>query len=107
MKVVSCFLGFLLITFFSVANSFNVFEENGMVGLKDGQGHVLIPARYEALGWSYGEFSVIANVTGYKSQGRWGIINVNNHKITKTEFEELLPGEGTLIIARKKSSLSL
>ncbi|HEY3406116.1 MAG TPA: WG repeat-containing protein [Ohtaekwangia sp.] len=107
MKVVSCFLVFLLITFFSAANNFNVFEENGLVGLKDGQGRVLIPAQYEALGWSNGQFSVVSNVTGYKFKGHWGLINVNNHKVTKTEFEELLPGEGPLLIARKKSNLSL
>lgn len=106
MKVVSCFFGFLLITFFSAANNFSVFEENGMMGLKDGQGHILIPAKYEALGWSNAQFSVVTNVTGYKSNGHWGLINVNNHKVTKPEFEELFPGEGSLLMARKKSSSS-
>jgi hypothetical protein len=107
MKVVSCFLGFLLITFFSAANHYTVFEENGKVGLKNGQGEVLIPAQYQAIGWSDGKLSVVNNVTGYKINGLWGLINVGNHKVTKATFEEILPGEGSLLIARKKSSLSL
>lgn len=107
MKKVSCFLGFLLITFFSAANNFNVFEENGKVGLKNGQGQVVIPAQYEALGWSDGGFSVIDNVTGFRQNNRWGLVNISNHRITKADYEDLFPGEGSLLIARKKSTLSL
>jgi len=107
MKKVSCFLGLLLITFFSAANNFNVFEENGKVGLKNGQGQVVIPAQYDALGWSDGRFSVIDNVTGFRHNNRWGVISTNNHKVTKAEYEEVIPGEGSLLIVRKKSNLSL
>jgi hypothetical protein len=86
----------------SKANSFSLFEENGKVGLKNEQGQIVIPAQHEAIGWSNGEFSLVNNVTGYKSNNRWGLINVQNNKLTKPEFEDLSPGEGLIIVARKK-----
>jgi hypothetical protein len=82
--------------------NFNVFEENGKFGLKNEHGDVLIPAQHDALGWSNGKFSVINNVTGYQIKGLWGIINISNHRITKTEYVDLSPGEGSLLVARKK-----
>ncbi len=107
MKRASSFFWCLLISFFSTAAQYSVFEENGKVGLKNDQGRVLIPAQHEALGWSDATFSTLGDVTGYKSNGRWGLINLSNHRITKTEFEEIFPGDASLIIARKKSNLSL
>ncbi len=97
----------LLLTIFSAAQGYSVFKANGKVGLKSEDGKVLIPAKYEALGWSAGEFSVLNNVTGYRHEGRWGLISLSNHLITKAEFEEILPAEASLLIVRKKSSLSL
>ena len=38
MKRTNCIFWLLLITFFSAANSYNVFEENGKVGLKNEAG---------------------------------------------------------------------
>lgn len=107
MKRTGCIFWLLLITFFSAASGYNVFEENGKVGLKNEQGKVLIPAQYQALGWSNGKFSMLNTVTGYKADGFWGLINLDNHLITKAVYEEMLPNEGSLIIARKKSNLSL
>jgi hypothetical protein len=97
----------MLITFFSAAASYNVFEENGKVGLKNEQGKILIPAKYDALGWSNGKFSIVNNVTGYKDAGVWGLINLENQLITKAIYEDVFTGDGSLIIARKKSNLSL
>jgi hypothetical protein len=81
---------------------FNPFLLNGKVGLKNQKGEILIPAQYEALGWSDGSFSVVENVTGYRDKGKWGLINLTNHKITKADFEDVSPGHGTMIVARKK-----
>ena len=78
------------------------FQENGKVGLKNTKGEVLIPASYEAIGWSDGSFSVVQNVTGFKLKGEWGLINVNNHKLTKAEYAEMMPGSSSFITARKK-----
>jgi hypothetical protein len=78
------------------------FEENGKVGLKNTKGEILIPASYEAIGWSDGSFSVVQNVTGFKLRGEWGVINLNNHKVTKAEYAELSPASTSLLTARKK-----
>ena len=45
-----------------IAETYNTFEENGKIGLKDQQGDVVIPAKYEAIGWSDGSVSVIGKV---------------------------------------------
>lgn len=106
MKRASCIFWLLLTTFFSAASGYNVFEENGKVGLKNEQGRVLIPAQYEALGWSNGKFSLLDNVTGYKANGLWGLINLDNHIVTKAAYEDMWPADNALIIARKKSAVS-
>lgn len=82
--------------------AFTPFEENGKVGLKNEQGQIVIPAQYESIGWSNGEFSLIGNVTGYRSKGLWGLINTQNNKVTKAEYEDLSPGQGEIVVARKK-----
>lgn len=107
MKRASCIFWLLLIHIFSAANGFDVFQENGKVGLKSDQGKVLIPPKYDALGWSTGKLTVVNNVVGYKKDGYWGLINLENHQITKPIYEELIPTDAYLIVAKKKSSLSL
>jgi hypothetical protein len=91
----------LLICFFSAAKGYDVFEENGKYGLKNEQGKVVIPPNYEALGWSNQTFSVLNSVTGFKVNGLWGLISLDNHAITKALYEEIIPSEGSFIIARK------
>lgn len=89
--------------FFSgIAAEFSLFEENGKVGLKDQQGQVVIPAQYEAIGWSDGTFSTINNVTGYRKNDLWGLLNIENNHPTKVEYVDLSPGAGSLLVARKK-----
>jgi hypothetical protein len=85
----------------------SLFQENGKVGLKNKQGAVLIPAQYAAIGWSNGEFSLVNNTTGYQINGLWGLINLQNTRLTKAEYVDLSPGEGSLIVARKKISSAL
>lgn len=100
-------LTWLLISLFgyglSAAETYRTFEENGKTGLKDTEGHVIIPAAYDALGWSEGPFSVVDQVTGYKSSGRWGIIALSNKAVTAAEYTGLLPAEGNLILAYKRT----
>lgn len=107
MKRAFSIFGLLLVFFSSTASGFDVFKENGKVGLRDTDGKVIIPARYDALGWSESLFKVIDNVIGYKEGGFWGLISLDNKIITKSLYEDLYPGEGSLLIARKKSNLSL
>jgi len=84
------------------AKSYRTFEENGKVGLKDDSGNVVLPPSFEALGWSDGNFSVIGEVTGYRLQGSWGIINLKKELITKADYESLVYCGGDCIVARKK-----
>lgn len=86
------------------SNEFTLFKENGKVGLKDEQGEVLIPAIYEAIGWSDGGLSIIDEVVGYKVDGLWGLIHTTNKVITSAEYLALRPGEGDFLVAQKKSS---
>jgi hypothetical protein len=88
------------------STEFAIFEENGKVGLKDAQGEVLIPATYEAIGWSNGKLSIVDRVVGYRSGGMWGLIHTSNRVVTPAEYLDLRPGEASFIVAQKKSSLS-
>lgn len=93
----------LLVISFSVwADAFQIFEENGKVGIKNQDGKVVLPASFEALGWSDGSFSVIGNVTGYRKNNYWGILNLKKEFITKAEFESLVYAGGDNVIAKKK-----
>jgi hypothetical protein len=88
------------------SNNFTRFEENGKVGLKDEEGQILIPASYDAIGWSNGKLSIVDKVVGYQSEGLWGLISTSNKLVTPAEFLELRPGEGSFLVAQKKSTLS-
>ncbi|MBL7833525.1 MAG: WG repeat-containing protein [Cyclobacteriaceae bacterium] len=103
MRVILVFV-VLLCSLKTVAGPYVPFEENGKFGLKNEAGQVVIPARYDALGWSNGTFSVSGRVTGYKLGGTWGIITVNNEQVTKPDYLSLMPADGSLIVATKKSS---
>ena len=88
------------------SKEFSLFEENGKVGLKDEAGRVLIPATYDAIGWSNGKLSIVDKVVGYRVKELWGLINTSNRVVTPAEFGELKPGEGSFLVAQKKSALS-
>jgi hypothetical protein len=89
------------------AGEFDRFQSNGKYGLKNQNGDIVIPAQYDALGWSNGKFSVVDNVTGYSVNGLWGLINLTNHKVTKPEYLELSADEAALIVGRKKIKNSI
>ncbi|MDZ7649430.1 MAG: hypothetical protein U5K54_21025 [Cytophagales bacterium] len=84
------------------ADSFLIFEENGKVGIKNQKGDVLVPAAFEALGWSDGSFSVIGDVTGYRLNNHWGILNLKKEFITQATYESLVYAGAEYVIARKK-----
>lgn len=104
--------GFRCVIFFltlhlAQANHYQLFEENGKTGLKDQSGNVLIPARYDAIGWSNGTFSVIQQTTGYKMNNHWGLISISNRLLTPAEFVELIPSESELILAARQNQVTL
>src|SRR5688572_12517618 len=93
---------FLTLSIQAAAESYTLFKENGKVGIKNEAGQIIIPAAYEALGWSNGSFSITGKVTGYKLKGSWGILNLSNERVTPAEYFALTPGDG-LIVASKRS----
>lgn len=101
------FLLLFLLGSFCRAESFLVFEENGKVGIKNQQGKVVVPAAFEALGWSDGSFSVIGDVTGYRLNNRWGLLNLKKEFVTKAEYEKLIYASGEYIVATKKINPAL
>lgn len=107
MKRATSIFWLLLIFFSSAASDLDVFRENGKVGLRNAQGKVLIPARYDALGWSDAPFKVVDNTIAYKEGGSWGLITLENKIVTRSLYEDLNPAAESLLIARRKSNLSL
>jgi hypothetical protein len=92
----------LLISLGLKAEVYQLFEEKGRVGMKNEQGVVIIPPSFEALGWSDGNFSVIGEVTGYRLNQQWGLINLKKEFITKALFENLTYAGGEYVVARKR-----
>jgi hypothetical protein len=86
----------------AIGGDYQVFEENGKVGLKNETGAVILPASFEALGWSDGSFSVIGQVTGYRSKNQWGLINLKKEFLSKAEYQTLTYSGGDRIVATKR-----
>jgi hypothetical protein len=106
MIVLRLLFGLLFISSVSAGNPYVVFKENGKSGVKTQEGKVLIPAKYDAIGWSNGSFSLINNVTGFRDGAAWGLINLSNQRITKNEFTDIRPADGPYIIATKRQKAS-
>lgn len=85
---------------------YQLFEMQGKQGIKDNNGNILIPAQYEELGWSQGDFEIVNNVLGYRSNNMWGLISLNNEVVTQASYTQLYPGSRSLFIAAMKGKLS-
>ncbi len=84
-----------------------VFEQDGKKGLKNLKDEIIIPAKYDDLGWSDQDFYPIDNVTGYKLRKKWGLIDVGNKIITDTLFTSLYSkGKAGLIIATNLDNIT-
>ncbi len=85
-------------------NTLEVFEINNRKGLKDQQGKVLIPAKYEDIGWSNGNIDPLSSTIGYKLNGFWGLTSLSDQPITKAVYRDLVPiGNGLLKASRSDS----
>ncbi len=61
----------------------------------------MLPAAFDALGWSDGNFSVIGQITGYRQHNKWGLLNLKKEFITKAEFFSLTwPGGDRVIVSK-------
>jgi hypothetical protein len=100
MKVFVLF--FALIAWSYASAEYLVFYENGKAGVRDDSGNVLIPASFDALGWTDGSFSVVNQVTGFRQKGKWGLINLKKQFITKAEFESVTSPGGDRVVVSKR-----
>lgn len=83
------------------AADYQLFQENGKTGLRDQSGKVILPATFDALGWSDGGFSVINQVTGYRQNSKWGLIHLTKRLITGADFESVTSSGADRVIASK------
>lgn len=98
----------ILITAVSVAQSkdFQLIYKDGKVGLSDASGNVIIPAEYEKLGWSTGNEDPQANTIGYKKGELWGLLALDNQRITEAEYTSLYPAKGGFYVASVRGKVS-
>lgn len=78
-------------------NGYERFEENGKVGIRDNQGHVVLPPAFDALGWSDGSFSVLGEITGYRKGNLWGLINLRKEFVTEPNYLSLTSAGGNAV----------
>ncbi|BDD06033.1 hypothetical protein AUTU_35160 [Aureibacter tunicatorum] len=87
---------------------YKLIHSEGKVGLIDSFGNELIPAEYEGIGWSDieassdSQLSIYGDEVGYKKDGKWGLMSLNNKELTPPIFELIKPfGETTYVVGRK------
>ncbi|MCA6074138.1 WG repeat-containing protein [Fulvivirga sedimenti] len=83
----------------SAGAKLTVYTESGREGLKDENGQILIPARYEKVGWSTGDTRVVNDVIGYRENGLWGLISIQDKIRSKPVYRSLIPAGAESIIA--------
>lgn len=83
------------------------FEQDGKVGIRTDQGQVILPASFDALGWSDGSFSLIGQITGYRQGRRWGLLNLKKEFITKADYISLTWSGGDRVqVSREVSAIA-
>ncbi len=98
---------FLLLFCFAVsfgcsALDYERFEQGGKVGIRDNLGQIILPAAFDALGWSDGSFSLVGQITGYRQGDRWGLINLKKEFITRADFLTLTSAGGDRVRASRE-----
>ena len=78
---------------------YSVIEKDHKKGLTDYKGNIVIPPSYEDIGWSSGSAEVYHDRIGYKENGKWGILNLKNEKLTIPQFVSLIPSNNEVFIA--------
>ena len=103
--IVSCYLFFILSTS-SFAGDLKIYTLDGLQGVEDAEGKVVVPAIYERLGWSNGTSEIINKTIGFYENGNWGLINIRSNKVGDAGFRILEPFNEYLIEAGKVTPYS-
>lgn len=89
-------------------DQFEPFSENGKYGLINTETEeVIIPAEYEAIGWSDSTFRLQDNSIGIKRNGKWALTRVGGDPITPHQYTELYPYTNGLFIIAERSQFSI
>ena len=76
-------------------------NKQGKVGLRDDSGNVLIPAVYDNLGWSNGEDHVVNDRIGFYENGAWGLLSLENKRISTPSYTILYPSDAYFVAAKR------
>ncbi len=80
-------------------SGWNLFEKNGLQGLKEND-QVVIEPKFQALGWSNDTVHFSSPFLGYKESGKWGLMQKSGAVITLPIYDALYPlGQGLYGIA--------
>jgi hypothetical protein len=82
-------------------NLYSIVVHDNLKGLANDKGQILIPAEYEDLGWSAGPALVLGDVIGYSRGGRWGLLNLQNQRLSEPVYTHLEPYGGQLVLAAR------
>ncbi|MFY0608148.1 MAG: WG repeat-containing protein [Cyclobacteriaceae bacterium] len=75
----------------TIAGGLKIVTDNGKQGIADEEGKVLVPPIYDKLGWSNRTSEVVGGAIGYYENGKWGIINIENGKLSSARYATLEP----------------
>lgn len=79
------------------------FEQEGRFGVKDSADNIIIPARYQKVGWSNGNFQVVNDVIAAQVNDRWALIDLKGSNVTPHRFANITPTPlNTFIVAERK-----
>ena len=76
-----------------------IFQQDNKKGVRNADDEIIIPAQYDDLGWSIGEFHPIGEILGYKENGLWGLMTLENKKLGPPEYQNLYPLSRQLMAA--------
>ena len=103
-------IGFLLIAspYASIASNLEdyfIFLQDNKKGVRNADHEIVIPAEYDDLGWSLGEFHPVGQVVGYMEDNLWGLITLENQRISNAKYQSLYPLNQQLILATMQDPL--
>jgi len=88
-------------------DDYRLFNENGKQGIQLHTGEIIVPAKYDELGWSDAPFSTLQGVVGYRIENTWGLLTIKNNQLTAPVYSHLNKMDaGSYIIAAKRDNIT-
>lgn len=81
---------------------FKVVNDNGRKGLINAKGKVVVPIKYDDIGWSNGETLPTDNgIIGFKQNELWGLVSVSNKTISTAQYDVLISSSSKEFVIAK------